>query len=472
MILKFKFRWAYVIYILALILVVLLTDCVTKHILAKSYVKNDNHFEAWELVHKNPLMFSLSKTAKDDGVLFFDVMARHKSDDKNQIPDSWTLPDFTGWSCAEIACALKNIGQAYEVKFTNAPEMYHNVIVKHEPAQGSTVSKSDVITLYANSAYGKPTKVSAVTIYGNPANESGEWLVFARGEHLYRTHSDFSDIEIIYTYNNTILWFPFPILFNENTVYLNDYIMDDNRDHTYLIVKLSVDSKENEVLFETTTKLAQLTYYYDNKLHFMERRDISGTFDLQTLEYSSESFVPSNIIFNDVLYGYETEEDENNNSNSTLWMKNEQGETQTLCNIDGRIEYIVCERNNIFIGAQVSGSPDMVYRYDLNKNKLILLQKESYSLYGGNLNISCNVFNKQVYLVGMFSYDYRYDIHKDRKYPITIATGHSVDGDLMTNMYICGNYMLGDMSTIKSSYVYNMLTQEWEDIEQLDALDK
>ncbi len=59
-------------------------------------------------------------------------MARHKMNGRNEISDTWELPDMTGWSCAEVACALKNMNQEYEVKFIDDKSMQHNVVVKHD----------------------------------------------------------------------------------------------------------------------------------------------------------------------------------------------------------------------------------------------------------------------------------------------------------------------------------------------------
>ena len=205
-------------------------------------------FEAWKLIYDNPNLFIFSNAAQDERILFFNVMAHHKAlDDSKKFSDEWTLPDFTGWSCAEIACALKNINQSYEVKFIEDDTMQHNVVLKQEPVSGEIISRNDNIILYANSAFCSPPSTSMHEYLELIMVECGEWLYYVGNmddSKIYRTHIDFSEQEIIYDLNDENSPYFFPLVAKENYV----YFVEEYPDNKFLLQKINSDGSEVNTL--------------------------------------------------------------------------------------------------------------------------------------------------------------------------------------------------------------------------------
>ena len=110
----------------------------------------------------------------------------------------------------------------------------------------------------------------------------------------------------------------------------------------------------------------------------MENIETSGVFDLDTMEYDEFPYLPSNIIFDDTLFWFESLRDENGKYTSNIYSKEymELDEPKKhLLELDSRITYIVLEENNIFIGAQDEDTSAIIYRYSLQENTLHILSK-------------------------------------------------------------------------------------------------
>lgn len=113
-----------------------------------SFVGECKYYKAYKIITEKDL--TKSKHSNNPSIKFFDVMARHYKEDIVE-DGTWTLPDMTGWSCAEIAYALSNIGQPYKIEFVEDSSKRSNIVVQQFPESGQDVSKNEIITLKTNS---------------------------------------------------------------------------------------------------------------------------------------------------------------------------------------------------------------------------------------------------------------------------------------------------------------------------------
>ncbi|MEX1376174.1 MAG: hypothetical protein AB1Z23_01760 [Eubacteriales bacterium] len=468
---KPKLKWSYLIYIAALSAAIFLTSVTIDNILLQKYLKNGMHYEAWDLVYNNPLSFVLCTSAKDDGIKFFDVMATHKTDESNKISGEWTLPDFKGWSCAEVACALKNIGQPYEVLFIEAPEMQHNVVVKQEPAFGESVSKDYTVVLYANSAYGKEITSYYFPLYTGTITECGEWLILEEYNDIYKCHTDFSDKEKIYECINDFSKAIISINAHENTIYFTDST-NDYKEEIFYLISLSLDGRDSKILYESDRNLI-ISDYYDDTLYFFK----GGEYSLKTNEFVDYETETRSIIYNDMVYSFTNEKlDEAGeykyNYECDLFISkygNYDSSNQHVMSANGIIRYVVPYKNILTIGFQGNNGEEKIYVYNSDTNEMQILAEETYT--DNILRLNTIIFNENLFILSAQNYDYVYSLDTLQRKHHTIIT--KSDSAKNFSMSVCryGNYLF-PQEFIYREYIYNMITDEYEKVDSFESPEK
>lgn len=154
---------------------------------ADNFINNNDYYEAYKYINEKNLF--ITDHNNNPSVKFFDVMARHY---KAEIigEGTWVLPDMTGWSCAEIAYALHNIGQSYEIEYIEDESYNANAVIAHYPQCGQEVSKSDKITLEVNNYTVIDNIYSRIKLNYNQICEIGEWIYSIRDNSIYRSRID------------------------------------------------------------------------------------------------------------------------------------------------------------------------------------------------------------------------------------------------------------------------------------------
>lgn len=233
-------------------------------------INNNQYYEAYKNVNKEGAL--LSKHLNNQSVKFFDVMTWHYKADIGE--GTWILPDMTNWSCAEVAYALHNIGQSYEIEYVDDIRYRANMVVEHFPKCGQVVSKNDVIKLRVNQYYSTDNIYKNSVINYGIVTEIGEWIYFVEDGNIYRSRIDGTEKEKIYQNTNgnfNIL----SVLGRSNNLYcVMNQIYDLDKS---LIVSISLDDFKAKTIAEmsfcTQSKIigdflyltGDKIYYYDTK---------------------------------------------------------------------------------------------------------------------------------------------------------------------------------------------------------------
>lgn len=468
--LKYKFKLKHLLYVFLLLTAIVAVLFTTNQIKFKSLLDNNQHFEAWQLTYDKPYYFVLSENAKDERIQFFNTMATHVSPESLDAFDSeWTLPDFTGWSCAEIACALKNINQAYEVRFIEDYTMQHNLVVKHEPAAGDTASKDEKIILYANSAYTSESTAAFYKYTDLVIAECGEWVYFTAGNDapcIYRTHIDFSDIEVIYNLNSENDTSFFALIAKENYVYFQEQISYDKHE----LKKINSDGSDEITLMEREKGAFLLKIYMDKfyTSHYV--------LDLKTNEIelfdTTSPFKWLFTSFNNQSYYYENIKDDATDTytgNIYLFSINEMIHySEPILKIDGKINQLKADEVNLYISYSSPNDEEVIIAYDLDKQiKYPLANVYNRGLSSISLD-SVIVFRDSFYVIGNDIFDYKYDTISKERERITIATMSDYTYNETNSSIICGNYLIDTTYFIHTGNMYNMATFEYEHNQNLE----
>jgi len=462
--LKYKFKLKHLLYVFLLLVSIVLTLFAVNQIKLNSLLNNNKHFEAWQLTYGKPYYFVLSNKAKDERILFFNTMATHTPQENlEDFDDEWTLPDMTGWSCAEIACALKNVDQPYEVRFIEDYAMRHNLVVKHEPAAGETVSRNEAIVLYANSAF---TSESSAALYKHSdlvITECGEWVYFTADSNepcIFRTHIDFSDIEVIYKLNSGNYTNFFVLIAKENYIYFQEKITEYQSE----LKKISSDGNEVLTLIEDV-KRSLLLHIYMDKLYTSYYVLNLKTNKIEILDNSS-SITWLFTSFNGKSYFYENVEDDVTNTytgNIYLFNIDEiKHYGEPILAISGYINCTKVDETNLYVIYSSQDDEEVIIAYDLDKQiEYPLANVYNQGLSGITMD-SIVVFRDSFYVLGNDIFDNKYDIVSKERESITIATMSDYTYDATPSSIICGNYLINTTYFRNTESMFNMTTFEYE----------
>lgn len=116
--------------------------------------------------------------------------------------DSWLLPDFTGWSCLEVAHALNDVGQKYSIIFKDDEDMGLNVVMEQSPNCGERVKKDETIKLFVNGYHAKRGPTELLYNHVCPIAEYDQWVYFTDFSNIYKSGDNFATAKKIFSLND------------------------------------------------------------------------------------------------------------------------------------------------------------------------------------------------------------------------------------------------------------------------------
>ena len=434
-----------------------------------------------------------SGTAKYEDQLtieFFEVMSTHEKSD-SFTGKTWTLPDFTGWSCAEIALALKNINQSYEIVYEEALNMEHNVITKQIPIEGALVENDDEIILYVNSDYGCVFNYKNSPIINNNTIESGEWLYYINntGTAIKRSRIDMTDSEVLYI---------------TETGYISDMLVNEK---SIIFIEKSIENGNGvlgKINFERTEKQVLLNVGLSNLL-FIDNdivvlyNPICGTMDFFDLSsndfYSYESKYRTSgryalasdqtkhfIGIRNFIYSLEKDKNffdsngdfaladpykngERDMSHTIYQHDFATGEIRRLFDTKGRIEEII-ETTDYWVTAE-SEIGAVYSKFNLQPGYIYIIQKNTekreridFGVYERGQSMNIAVWKNYIFNFSQNNNSFVYDIETHQKNKIEIpeeCKSFSYD-----SVDVYGNYVYFKLSNLLIGVRYNILLEKFE----------
>lgn len=425
---------------------------------------------------------------------FFNIMATHQ---ESNWPhgEAWTLPDFEDWSCSEIAFALKNIEQPYEIVYENKPSKQHNVIISQKPNAGEKVTRDDIITLYVNGYYGCRLLYKKFALESNKIVECGEWIYYINNDSniIYKSRIDLSKKTQIYASGEKEI---LGIIAKEDTIYFNEVNREES---TGQIIKIDNDGNKKSVLIDIN-----FTYlYFMEDYHIFYYDPTKGTvclYNIKTNEVteaesaygyfyryavfstlSAHFLGDSNFLYSlgkdidvsdedgklSLLEPYKN--GELNKSNAMFEHDLVSGETTKIFETNGKaleiIEYgdrwIVAE--SVFGGIYTNWNGEVgdIYSYDKTSKKRKLIDSHIYR-YGSDINMA--IWKNYLFNISANENLFLYNLDTNEKTYIQMSKDK---GTVMftTKANIIGNYAYLSHVGIMSRLRYNILTGEFEQIE-------
>lgn len=463
-----------IVAIAAIIIAVVLITPIVK---VNSYVEEGEYYEAYKIITDKDL--TNSEHYNNPSIKFFDVMARHYKEDIIG-EGTWKLPDMTGWSCAEIAYALNNIGQPYRIEFVDDSSKRSNIVVEQFPKSGQEVSKNEVITLKTNSFSAGDNLYSSVYFLFSKYAEVGEWLYYADDNKIYKSRIDGSEKTLFYEYEKDDK-FIVSMLGRSNYLYfvLSESNKDFSEERKFYIQSMNLKDLSIKEIYRKD--LFCNFKVYDSKMYITEA-------DTYVLDLESGDFrlyrkkQADYIVYKDFEYYFDTE-------SSTLIKKNLDGSNEEiLISTTGSIKDLVAIGNYIYYRelkpteyyeSVVLRVDEYLMRYDLETTEtkvLNKLSKDAYSL--GDYIIS--YWNDCVLATGMFGNSFKYDVSTEKEtkiYPADYLNNTLLEGNkyfAVDSFSICGNYIYYIVGCFDEEYSclfttglyeyrYNIMTDELEE---------
>jgi PASTA domain. len=439
-------------------------------------VNDDKYYELYKYINDNSL--TNSDYLKNPSVQFFDVMAHHYKKDiiGNKV---WVLPDLRNWSCAEVAYALNNIGQAYKVEFVEDVNFDPNAIVEQSPQCGEKVSKSRIITLKVNS-YNAPDNIYWHTsVSYNLFSEIGEWIYYIYNGCIYRSRVDGTESTIIYR-NPYEDYYIVSLVGKTNEIYCILISKDMPRDS--LLVQLNLDNCTSNLITEVS--ICFQSSIYGNYLYLLTPE--KHRYNIDTGELTIIDDYPQNFIMaGDYIYFVDEETTDDNihlyDMDQYIVRRNLQDSTEEILFTQevGTITNFAVVGNDLYIIVKTIDERNQYSEYliisDLLSNdatqKLTMTeQAEQFEKY------YLNIWRDKLLLLSMSGDSFLYDMGIDEEIKISTFNILSFEDeeqyDVVSYSEICGNYLCyhyipDDNLNIGESEIlpfrYNLITGEKEE---------
>lgn len=445
--------------VIIVITVVIISLCIYPSNVFNSFIKENKFYEAYKCMEENNLDGMESSDAPS--VQFFDVMAHHYK--KDIIGEGkWVLPDFTGWSCAEIAYALNNIGQSYKIEFVENQWYNANAVVEQLPKCGEKVLKTDVVTLKVNNYYSTDNIGSSIVVRYNLITENGEWIYYMENECIYKSRIDGSEKVKIYENSDK----------DKSIVSVagksdNLYCILNQREipQTSTIISIDLSDLSSKVIAETKYSPCYRITIYGNTLTIYADYE----YDLKTEELTEGS--GGNFVYYDgaKYYDgyYDFRKEGSNGVTEKLIKLDVEGIITNYCIVDNAVYVIFSDRSRDI-------NTEHLYIYDLNtkqKREVTELVKST----GFLREYEINVWKKNIILTTNDgkSVIYHTDTGKIDNFKTLNKNGVTIEkGDYVVERYsVCGNYIyfyvVPGSSYFSDYYIYpyryNLMTGEKEE---------
>jgi len=400
--------------------------------------------------------FFVSCSSKENNNIDFIELVKKEAD--YMYTESWKVPDFTGWSCAEVTNVLDEIGQKYEITFVNDENANNNAITGQYPSQGGIVKKNEKIQLKVNNYYAKSNSIRFFYSYMNPIAETGKWIFFTDGSSIYRSCNDFNYCEKIYNNednNEKIV----SIIPRENEI----IFLVQNKSSDFSIYSINTDGKEYRKIFEPEGCMDLFSsgdtlniFYGVLRQYNIKENEIKDT-DLIIPSFSFMQYESYRYYINskgDKGPYLLCKQNIEGGSVTTLIESDKQ--ILNLCLYDNNLYYVSVERNSSFT------YDEWLYKFDLKLNENTLIKKinsntsvSNYMCVWGNSLVLTN--DNSVLKVNI----------KDNN-EITINRPSNIDQ--VSYCILCGNYIYQCLAYPNSGMAlldgrYNLFTDKYEEFD-------
>ena len=379
---------------------------------------------------------------------------------------SWIVPDFYGWSCAEVTNVLDQIGQKYEVVFISDENANVNAIIGQVPDCGEKIQKNEVLQLSVNNYYAKSNAITILYSYKNPIAEIGKWIYFTDGTSIYKSYNDFKTCEKIYSLNSqeeSIV----SIVPRENVVFylvkkgiecsIYSINTDGINNHKIYGPEFCVDFyTEGDKLFMLFGDMNSVCY--DLTKNEMNVRD----FKFQTYSYLQHDGYRYYVkaggtegTFSLCRYNIE-------DNSETILFESEKNMATDVCIFKNNIYYICYSKNN---NDNILNIDEWLYKYDIDNGKNTLIKKIGFNqatadnnqlfVWAGNLIVA--------------NADRIIKVNLDNEICEEVKINRPKKIEQGSYSILCGNYIYQYMPTTdKKIFVngrYNLLTDKYEEFD-------
>lgn len=417
------------------------------------FIRNDEYYEAYKHAAKHE---RLDEFKTNPSIQFYDVMANHYQIDIIS-DEGWFLPDFTGWSCAEIAYALNNIGQKYKIEFTENKDCIENQIVKQYPVKGEKVYKDDTIVLIANNNNSNQNVFYNGGINFKLCAEYGEWAYYTYNDSVYKSKIDGTQADVVYSSTEG---FNICSIFNiDGFLYILEKQNNDEQNNIRIVNAETRNTTDFEVAFFVKSLINNGDIYINSKINYLFNSENEIIEELKTS-------VKPYIFNNDDIYYLEQVRENGIFTSAICKCKEINGEKEYIIQEDGNITSFVIYDNVIFyilIEKREDKFYDYLIKYDMESKKRSIIQlitKESTTVLGTS---KINIWNDKI-IVGNLNGEYLI-FNKDSKEAISIINSISTI-QLRYNFIneVVGNYI------VYNYYKNDDITQPLIGLERLNIL--
>lgn len=405
-------------------------------------INNNHYYEAYEYIVSSHN--TESEIHKNPSIQFYDVMANHYEADIIG-EGGWILPDFSGWSCAEIAYALHNIGQTYEIEFVKDGTFGVNEVVEQIPKPGVKIDRDQKIHLYVNDLDSSERIIRYDFNNYKTIVEYGEWAYFAHGNIIYKARIDGKEASVFLETEYRIESF----FFKENSVYYVGYDTTKEKSGLYFI---DIESNESELIYDLD--------YFRTMQNFGDIIfTIMTQYNIETKQISKVDYV-NYINFNKLEYFMDVK------NNVVYYLEETSGNKKEIFKSDNRILFIYLDRDKIYyIYEKTKEVSDervaFLAVYDMDKQQTTTLGKLYSDIAPYPIIVNMNVWRENLIITCLDASTIIYDLELKR---ISKVNKSFLDITQYEPSYkaTCGNYVYEGDNGFK--YRYNLLTNKYEEL--------